>query len=143
MKKVALFVVVLLALSCCLVSSGLAAEGKIRLAFVIPSTIDDMAWSQAMYEGIKAVQKDLGEDKMEVAISERLWNAVDAGSAIREYALQEYDIVIAHGAQYQSLLAEIAPEFPEITFAYGNRLFCRRTEYFLPTIRMLRKGPIY
>lgn len=120
MKKVALFVVFLFAVSGCLVSNGLAEEGKVRLAFVIPSTIDDMAWSQAMYEGIKAVQEDRGEDKMEVAISERLWNAVDAGSAIREYALQGYDIVIAHGAQYQSLLAEIAPEFPETTFAYGT-----------------------
>ncbi len=107
---------------CCLVvfTPGYAAAEKIQLALVIPSTIDDMAWSQAMYEGIKAVQAELGEDNMEVAVSERLWNAVDAGAAIREYALKGYNIIIAHGAQYQSLLNEIAPEFPEISFAYGT-----------------------
>ncbi len=93
---------------------------KVRIALVIPSTIDDMAWSQSMYKGIKAVQAERGEDQIELAVSERLWNAVDAGSAIREYALKGYDIIIAHGAQYQSLLNEIAPEFPKITFAYGT-----------------------
>jgi len=120
MKKFAVIILILL-VSCWVGFSAAPASGeKIRLALVIPSTIDDMAWSQAMYEGVKGVQKDLGEDKMEVAVSERLWNAVDAGAAIREYALNDYNIIIAHGAQYQSLLNEIAPEFPKISFAYGT-----------------------
>ncbi len=85
MKKVALCVVLLLTLSCCLVSSGFAAE-KVRLAFVIPSTIDDMAWSQAMYRGLWLSSRNWGKISWKWPISERLWNAVDAGSAIREYA---------------------------------------------------------
>lgn len=112
-------IALILTVSCLLGFSAYAAD-KIRLALVIPSTIDDMAWSQSMYKGIKSVQAELGEDKMEVVISERLWNAVDAGAAIREYALKGYNIIIAHGAQYQSLLNEIAPEFPKTTFAYGT-----------------------
>ncbi len=96
------------------------ADETVEIALVIPSTIDDMAWSQAMYEGIKAVQQEMGEENLKLDVSERLWNAVDAGSAIRQYAAQGYDIVIAHGAQYQSLLDEIAPEFPDVTFAYGT-----------------------
>lgn len=95
-------------------------SGQVKIALVIPSTIDDMAWSQAMYEGIKAYQAKVGEDKLVLDVSERLWNAVDAGSAIRQYASQGFNIVIAHGAQYQSLLNEIAPDFPETTFAYGT-----------------------
>jgi basic membrane protein A len=117
MKKV---MVVFLLIACMIGFSFSAQAEKIRVALVIPSTIDDMAWSQSMYKGLKAVQADLGEDNMEVAVSERLWNAVDAGAAIREYALQGYNLIIAHGAQYQSLLNEIAPEFPEISFAYGT-----------------------
>ncbi len=111
-----------------MVGTALFASGQaeatedetVRIAVVIPSTIDDMAWSQAMYEGVLSVQQRLGEDKVQVDVSERLWNAVDAGSAIRQYASQGYDIVIAHGAQYQSLLDDIAPAFPEVTFAYGT-----------------------
>ncbi len=97
-----------------------AQDETIKIALVIPSTIDDMAWSQSMYKGIVTVQERLGKDKVQLDVSERLWNAVDAGSAIRQYASQGYDIVIAHGAQYQSLLDEIAPAFPEVTFAYGT-----------------------
>ena len=93
---------------------------KLRIALVLPATVDDLAWGQSMVEGLKAVQKTMGEDKVEVAISEKLGNAVDAGSAIRQYATQGYDIIFAHGSQYQSVLAEIIKDFPKTTFAYGT-----------------------
>ncbi|NLL36569.1 MAG: BMP family ABC transporter substrate-binding protein [Fretibacterium sp.] len=105
-----------------LVAFGATAawSAPIRVGFVVPSTRDDLAWSQAMYEGIIAVQKELGEENLELSISERLGNPVDAAAAIRQYATQGYDIIIAHGAQYQSLLNDIAPDFPKTTFAYGT-----------------------
>ncbi|KJR46566.1 Nucleoside ABC transporter, periplasmic nucleoside-binding protein [Desulfosporosinus sp. I2] len=93
---------------------------KIRIALVLPATVDDLAWGQSMVEGLKAVQKTMGADKVEVAISEKLGNAVDAGSAIRQYATQGYDIILAHGSQYQSVLTEITKDFPKTTFAYGT-----------------------
>jgi len=125
MKNVRILVVIMVIL---LLSNAMtfAAENdleiteKVKIALIVPSTIDDLAWSQIMYEGIKAVQKKYGEDKIEIEVSERLWNAVDAGSAIRQYASQGFDIVIAHGAQYQSVLDEIAPDFPKSSFAYGT-----------------------
>jgi len=106
-------------MSAMLTTSAFAAE-KIKIALVIPSTIDDLAWSQAMYNGVKAAQAELGKDKVYFEVSERLWNAVDAGAAIRQYAMKGFNIIIAHGAQYQSLLAEIAPDFPKTSFAYGT-----------------------
>jgi basic membrane protein A len=44
----------------------------------------------------------------------------DAGAAIRDYADQGFDLVIAHGSQYGASLQEIAPEFPEVSFAWGT-----------------------
>jgi len=111
---------VLLVCAMVLVTTAAFAGDKIKIALVIPSTIDDLAWSQAMYEGIKGAQEKLGADNLSFEVSERLWNAVDAGAAIRQYAMQGFNVVIAHGAQYQSLLAEIAPDFPETSFAYGT-----------------------
>lgn len=87
---------------------------KLKVALVIPSTIDDLAWSQSMYEVLKK------NDQIELAVSERMGKPVDASAAIRQYATQGYDIIIAHGAQYFGILKEIAPEFPKITFAYGT-----------------------
>jgi len=117
MKSVKFFLLIVALVA--LATSSFAAN-KIRIALVIPSTIDDLAWSQAMYEGLKGAQKELGSDVLSFEVSERLWNAVDAGAAIRQYAMKGFDIVIAHGAQYQSLLVEIAPDFPKTSFAYGT-----------------------
>lgn len=122
-KLPVLLVVLLILLSSAVFATGSTEaedDGVIKIALVIPSTIDDLAWSEAMYRGILAVQKELGEEKLIMDVSERLWNAVDAGAAIMQYASEGYNIVIAHGAQYQSLLNDIAPDFPKTTFAYGT-----------------------
>jgi basic membrane protein A and related proteins len=97
-----------------------ASAQKIRIGLILPSTVDDMAWSQSMVEGLQAIQKKMGTDKVEIAISEKLGRAVDAGAATRQYASQGFDIVIAHGSQFQSVLPEIAKDFPKTTFAYGT-----------------------
>jgi basic membrane protein A len=44
----------------------------------------------------------------------------DAAAAIRDYASEGYDLIIAHGSQYGSSLKEIAPDFPETAFAHGT-----------------------
>ena len=92
---------------------------KLKIALVLPSTVDDMAWGQSMYDALKKMQAQ-SKDGMELAVSERMGKPVDAGAAIRQYATQGFDVIIAHGAQYQSVVKEIAPEFPKITFAYGT-----------------------
>ncbi|RRD64518.1 BMP family lipoprotein [Fretibacterium sp. OH1220_COT-178] len=116
-KRLSLLVLALLLV---VLGASAARSEPIKVGFVVPSTRDDLAWSQAMYEGIVAVQQELGEGKLELSISERLGNPVDAAAAIRQYASQGYDIIIAHGAQYQSLLNDIAPDFPKTSFAYGT-----------------------
>ncbi|HEY8910006.1 MAG TPA: BMP family protein [Desulfosporosinus sp.] len=130
MKKVLalmLAVLTLLAFTGCGTTTNKTAETtpqakveKVRIALVLPATVDDLAWGQSMVEGLKAVQKTMGADKVEVATSEKLGNPVDAGAAIRQYATQGYDIIIAHGSQYQSVLMDIAKDFPKTTFAYGS-----------------------
>ena len=47
----------------------------------------------------------------------------DAAAAIRNYAQDGFDIVIAHGSQYGGSLQQIAPDFPEgrLRLGYGCR----------------------
>jgi basic membrane protein A len=93
-----------------------------RVAIVMPSTITDAAFSQSMYEGLKVVQTEIGEANLEIAYSESLFKVPDAAAALRDYATQGYDLVIAHGSQYGTSLQQIAPEFPETSFAWGTSL---------------------
>jgi len=91
-----------------------------RVAVVMPSAINDLAFSQSMYDALLAIQADLGADNFEIAYSESMFVVDDAAAAIRDYAAEGFDLVIAHGSQYGSSLVEIAPDFPETSFAHGT-----------------------
>jgi basic membrane protein A len=92
-----------------------------RVAVIMPSTITDLAFSQSMYDALLKIQDDMGgPEKMELVYSEGMFVVDDAAAAIRDYASQGYDLVIAHGSQYGSSLQEIAPDFPETAFAHGT-----------------------
>jgi basic membrane lipoprotein Med (substrate-binding protein (PBP1-ABC) superfamily) len=94
-----------------------------RVAIIMPSSITDLAFSQSMYDALVAIQEEMGgEAAMEIAYSEGMFVVDDAAAAIRDYASEGYDLVIAHGSQYGSSLQEIAPDFPTTAFAWGTTL---------------------
>jgi len=98
-----------------------AADEPFRIAVIMPSSITDLAFSQSMYDALIATQKEMGgPDKMELVYSDGIFVVHDSASAIRDYASQGYDLVIAHGSQYRSSLREIAPDFSETSFAWGT-----------------------
>ncbi len=115
------FLVVLLAvvLMVCSFGSAMAADA-LKVALVLPSTINDYAFSQSMYEALKTIQGEYGEDKFEIAYSESLGDPTAAEEAIRDYADSGYNIVIAHGSQYGTKIQAIAPDYPDTIFAWGN-----------------------
>ncbi len=92
----------------------------VRVAIIMPSSITDMAWSQSLYDSLKQIQDVVGADKLEIAYSEGMFNVTDAAAAIRDYAENGYNLVIAHGAQYGTSLFEIAPDYPDTSFAWGT-----------------------
>ena len=96
-------------------------EGPFRVAVVMPSSINDLAFSQSMYDALVMIQEEMGgEEAMVFDYSDGMFVVDDAAAAIRDYAAQGYDLVIAHGSQYGSSLQEIAPDFPETSFAWGT-----------------------
>jgi basic membrane protein A len=100
-----------------------SSAGPLRVAIIMPSAINDLAFSQSMYDALIAVQKEMGgEESMEIVYSEGMFVVDDAAAAIRDYASEGYNLVIAHGSQYGSSLQEIAPDFPETAFAWGTTL---------------------
>jgi len=92
----------------------------VRIALVMPSTTTDLAWSQSMYDSLVVLQEHYGAENFEIAFSENMFNVTDAAAAIRDYADDGFNLIIAHGAQYGTSLFEIAPDFPETSFAWGT-----------------------
>ena len=92
-----------------------------RVAVVMPSSINDLAFSQSMYDALLTIQSEMGgEEAMEIVYSDGMFVVDDAAAAIRDYASEGYNLVIAHGSQYGSSLQEIAPDFPDTSFAWGT-----------------------
>lgn len=125
MKKFAWFMSLMLALALVLSACGPQATPapaeKFRVAVVMPSAINDLAFSQSMYDALVRVQGEMGgAEAFEFVYSDGMFVVDDAAAAIRDYATQGYNLVIAHGSQYGSSLQEIAPDFPNTSFAWGT-----------------------
>ena len=92
-------------------------SGPLRVAIVAPSASNDLAFTQSIVEGVAA----LGATReLEVEITDGTFIVEDAAVAIRDYAADGFDLVIAHGSQYGGSLQEIAPDFPDTSFAWGT-----------------------
>jgi basic membrane protein A len=89
-----------------------------RIGIVAPSAADDLAFTQSIVDAADVIAAERGD--VGVDISDGLFVTEDAEAAIRSYAAAGYDLVIAHGSQYGPSLASIAPEFPNVAFAWGT-----------------------
>ncbi len=91
------------------------AAGPLTIAIVAPSSKDDLAFTQSMIESINALGRDI-----DLQITDGTFVVEDAAAAIRGYAEDGVEVIIAHGTQYGGSLVEIAPDFPETTFIWGT-----------------------
>jgi basic membrane protein A len=94
-------------------------DSDFDIAVVMPSAANDLAFSQSMIDSLDRLVEAGVVDEYDV--SENLFVIDEAAAAIRGYAEDgDYDLVIAHGSQYGGSLSEIAPDFPELAFAWGT-----------------------
>lgn len=127
MKKFGKLVVLLLLAAVLVTACGptqeagpTGSEGPFKVALVTPSAINDLAFSQSMYDALVTIQNEMGVDNFEFVVSDGMFVVDDAAAAIRDYASQDYNLIVAHGSQYGASLQEIAPDFPEVSFAWGT-----------------------
>ncbi len=101
---------------------SMAQDDAFRVAALMPSAINDLAFSQSMYDGLLAVQAELGEEAFQFDVQDSTYIVDDAAVALRDWAASgDYHLLIAHGSQYGPIVEELAAEFPEVSFAWGTR----------------------
>ncbi|MGI9951611.1 BMP family protein [Moorellaceae bacterium AZ2] len=89
---------------------------KLKVALVLPGPINDNGWNATAYEGLKAMEKELGA---EVSYTENVSQS-DQEEIMRGYAEQGYDIIIAHGFQFEGAAQKVAPQFSKSIFVINN-----------------------
>ena len=79
---------------------------------LLSASIDDQGWTTMGYEGLKAIEKELGA---EIAYVENLAPAAQEAQ-FRAYALDGYHLIFGHGYEYQETAKAVAADFPETIF---------------------------
>ena len=92
---------------------------KFRIALVAPSGRDDRAFTQSMVDAINVLVAEDSEN-FEFIIEDGIFVPEEAAAAVRGFADEGYDLIIAHGVEYVGPLQEIVAEHPDVTFAWGT-----------------------
>ncbi|MBD1900542.1 BMP family protein [Trichocoleus sp. DQ-A3] len=94
-----------------------AKTGKdFKVAIVLPGIITDKAWNQAGYEGVTTAKEKLG---VEIAHVEKVEQA-DQAEALSDFARRGYNLVYAHGGQFDAAIEQVAAQFPKTFFVGVN-----------------------
>ena len=95
-----------------------AASGAtgLKVAIALPGVITDKAWNQAGYEGLSAIKTKLGAD---VTYVEKVGQS-DQAEALSDFARRGFNLVYAHGGQFDAAIKQVAAQFPKTFFIGVN-----------------------
>jgi len=94
----------------------LPAAKDLKVAIVLPGVITDKAWNQAGYEGLSVIKSKLG---LETAYVEKVGQANQA-EVLSDFARRGFNLVYAHGGQFDAAIEQVAPQFPNTFFIGVN-----------------------
>lgn len=89
---------------------------SLKVAIVLPGIITDKAWNQAGYSGLDEIKSRLGA---ETAYVEKVGQA-DQVEALSDFARRGFNLVYAHGGQFDASIKQVAPQFPNTFFVGVN-----------------------
>jgi basic membrane protein A len=87
-------------------------ETALKVALILPGSINDAGWSASAYEGLVKIEEEYGA---EISYTENT-SMSDQDGVFRLYAEGGFDIIFAHGNEYADGATRIAPDYPDIQF---------------------------
>ena len=93
-----------------------SGEDAFKVAIALPGAITDKAWNQSGYEGVQLAREKLGG---EIAFLEQIPQA-EQTEVLTDFARKKYNVIFAHGGQFDAAIQQIAPQFPDTYFIAVN-----------------------
>jgi simple sugar transport system substrate-binding protein/basic membrane protein A len=91
------------------------AAAQEKAAFLFPGSINDQSWNAQGYAGAETL-KSLG---WKIGYTENV-QAADMVEALRDYARQDYKVVVGHTGRFLSAAQRVGPDFPKTLFIVGS-----------------------
>ncbi|MDJ0844350.1 MAG: BMP family protein [Crocosphaera sp.] len=94
----------------------IVTKNSLKVAIILPGIITDKAWNQTGYEGVKLTEEKLGA---EIAYVEQVSQA-DQAEILADFARRGYNLLYAHGGQFDAAIQQVAGQFPDTFFIGVN-----------------------
>ncbi len=91
----------------------------LKIAVILPGKVDDVSWNQALYDGMRKIEQEMG-DQVAVTYVEEVYEVADIEPALMDFASSGYDLIFGHGFQFMEPIIKVAAQFPEVNFALGT-----------------------
>ena len=91
-------------------------DGKFNVAAVLIGPHDDGGWSQAHYDGLTYIEKNMPDSH--VAYVENVPEGAEAEQVIRSLARKGFDLILTTSFGYMDPTGAVAEEFPDQTFVH-------------------------
>jgi basic membrane protein A and related proteins len=84
----------------------------IRVGLITPGSVADAAWNSGAFKGLQLIRDSLG-----LAVSHvEARTPSEQDEALRTYAAQGYDLVFAHGFEFQDPAERVSAQYPKTIF---------------------------
>ena len=90
--------------------------GSFKVGLVTSGPVSDNGWNAGAYKSLQTIKTELGADIQNVEAP----SAVQQEENLRAYASKKFNVVIGHGAEYESLALKIEKEFPNTQFLISS-----------------------
>lgn len=98
------------------VASSAAPASTLKVAIALPGPITDKGWNQAGYEAMGMIKDKLGTETTYV---EKVSQA-DQTETLSDFARRGFNLVVAHGGQFEAAVKQVAPQFPKTFFVVSD-----------------------
>lgn len=103
-------------LACADAGERSAADEGLRVALLTSGPVSDAGWYAGAYEGLMMVRDSLGAS----VSHQQTRTPAEFDEAFVSYATSGYDLVFAHGFEYQDAAIRAGAQFPELTIVVSG-----------------------
>ncbi|WP_053075133.1 BMP family ABC transporter substrate-binding protein [Ornithinibacillus californiensis] len=103
-----------------LVTSGCASESQGKLykaAMIMEGTIEDIPWNQKGYDGLLAIEKELGVD---IEIRENISSDEEISKVVSELVNEGTNLIFGHSSNYGDEFYRLSKSHTDVHFVYFN-----------------------
>src|SRR3990170_7976556 len=98
----------------------MAAEAATKACYIYVGPIGDFGWSYQHHQGALEMQKNLGEENVELAYLESVPEGADAERALERFARSGCNIIFTTSFGYMDATNAVAKKFPDVKFEHAT-----------------------